>query len=265
MKSLIDFFRKIPYRTKYFFKVLFLYKNPFSIFSIALFPDPKKIVKLHLRGGFVFFVRKMLWDFFVLNEIFVKKEYSVLEKDFSNAKTIIDVGAHIGAFSVFFAKRFEGAKVFCFEPMPDNFKLLSKNISLNNLSKKVFPFNVAVVGKKKQNMLPLYICEENPACNSLDKDYAIPGSKEVFVKIISFSEIFLENNISTCDILKLDCENVELEIIRECKEEFSKIKSVILEYHDPKKLSQIKALLEGYGFEFFLLPKTILAYGKRKD
>ena len=265
MFRVFNFFKKLPYRINYVLKVLFLYKNPLQILSIAFFPNPQKIIKLKLRGGMDFFTRKMLWDFFVINEILVKREYSILESDFSNPKTIIDVGTHIGSFSVFYAKKFSSAYVYCFEPMPDNFDLLKKNISANKLQNRVFPFNVAVVGKKNMDSLPLYICEENPACNSLDKDYAIPGSKKVFVKINSFSEIFKKNNITSCDILKLDCENIELEIIRESKAEFSKIKSVILEYHDPKSVGELKRLLESYGFEFSLVPNSILAYAKRNE
>ncbi len=265
MNGVTNFLKKIPYRANYLIKAFFSYKNPFQIASIYFFPKPNEQAKAMLSNGLTFFVRKTIWDIFVLNEIVVKKEYSILEKDNSSPKTIIDVGAHIGGFSVFFAKKFAAAKIFCVEPMPKNFELLKKNIKENNLSKRVFPINAAVVGKKSKETVELFLCEGNPACNSLDKDYSVKGSKSIPVKAISFSEIFSKNKISSCDILKLDCENMELDIIKNSKKEFQKIKSVILEYHDPKNLAQIQKLLESYGFEFQLLPNTILAYAKRKE
>ncbi|MBI2597954.1 MAG: FkbM family methyltransferase [Candidatus Diapherotrites archaeon] len=182
MPQLFLFVKKLPYRAKYFFEMLFLYKNPLQIFASYFFPDRKKTIKAELRNGLKFFLRQNVWDFFVLNELFIKKEYSVLEHDFSSPKTIIDIGAHIGSFSAYYAKKFPSAKIFCFEPMPQNFELLEKNIKENNYKKKIFAFNLAVVGKKGKELLPLYICEENPACNSLDKEYSISGSREVFVK-----------------------------------------------------------------------------------
>ena len=260
-----NFLQKVPYRAKYILKTIFAYKNPFSILSIWLFPSPNETTTLEIKNGLKFSVRKTIWDIFVLNEIIIKKEYSVLETDFSSPKTIIDVGAHIGGFSVNYARTFPSAKIFCIEPTPKNFELLSKNIKTNGLQKRITPINAAVVGKKTKANAELFICEENPACNSLDKEYSVKGSKSITVKAISFPEIFSKNKIKECDILKLDCENVELEIIRENKKEFQKIKAVILECHDPKNLTQIEKLLKSYGFEFQLLPNTILAYAKRKE
>ncbi len=263
MADLLENIKKAPQRIIYGLKVALLYKNPLKVISLALDQDPKKTVKLNLWGNTEFFTRKIMWDFFVINEVFIKKEYGILEKE-KEPKTIIDVGAHIGSFCVFFAKKFPNAKIYSYEPMPDNFALLQKNLATNRLQNKVFPFNAAVVGKKTQEQIPLYLCEDNPACNSLDKEYAKEGSKEVFVRAISFAEIFSQNHIEQCDILKLDCENVELEIIKENKETFQKIKTVILEYHDPKKLLEIRSLLESYGFEFKLIPNNIIAFAKRK-
>lgn len=259
------FLQKIPYRAKYILKTIFAYKNPLQILSIYLFPSPKETTILELKNGLKFLVRKTIWDTFVLNEIIIKKEYAIIENDFSNPKTIIDVGAHIGGFCVNYADKFPSAKIFCIEPMPKNFELLSQNIKQNGLQKRITPINAAVVGKKTKANVELFICKENPACNSLDKGYSVKGSESITVKAISFSEIFSKNKIRQCDILKLDCENMELEIIRENKREFQKIKAVILEYHYLKNLQKIKKLLEEYGYEFQLVPNTILAYAKRKE
>ncbi len=44
-------------------------------------------------------------------------------------QVILDIGANIGASSLLFAKRFPTAKIFAFEPVPENFALLSRNIA----------------------------------------------------------------------------------------------------------------------------------------
>jgi FkbM family methyltransferase len=55
---------------------------------------------------------------------------------------ILDVGANVGSFAAWALKRWPGAHVHCYEPLPENFALLKKNlgslegqsISLNNFA-----------------------------------------------------------------------------------------------------------------------------------
>lgn len=49
-----------------------------------------------------------------------------------------DVGANIGLYSLYYAKKFIGSKVFSFECAPKNLKLLSSNVSINKVSDRVF-------------------------------------------------------------------------------------------------------------------------------
>lgn len=44
-------------------------------------------------------------------------------------RVILDVGGHIGTASVYFAARFPAARIYTFEPVPENFALLSRNIA----------------------------------------------------------------------------------------------------------------------------------------
>jgi len=44
-------------------------------------------------------------------------------------KVIIDAGANIGNHSVYFANFLKYQKIICFEPVPDNFALLTKNLA----------------------------------------------------------------------------------------------------------------------------------------
>jgi len=54
-----------------------------------------------------------------------------------------DIGANIGVFSMYSAIK-KNAKVFAFEAESSNVFILNKNISLNNLTDKVFAFNIAI-------------------------------------------------------------------------------------------------------------------------
>ncbi len=70
-------------------------------------------------------------DVAILREIILHNPYARLLDKFvpTLAPTrIYDVGAEIGAFSLFAAKRWPQANIFAFEPDPENFKLLQRNV-----------------------------------------------------------------------------------------------------------------------------------------
>lgn len=62
-----------------------------------------------------------------------------------------DVGANIGAYSIYVAKK--GGRVVAFEPFADNYGLLNKNISINNLDGLISAFNIAVHDKTGTDVL----------------------------------------------------------------------------------------------------------------
>ena len=57
-------------------------------------------------------------------------------------RTIIDVGANEGQFAGYISKIFSEANIFCFEPLPEAFKELSKWAESKN--GKVKAFNLAL-------------------------------------------------------------------------------------------------------------------------
>ena len=69
----------------------------------------------------------------------------VFEQNTDKSSVVIDVGAHCGFFSVFFAKRVR--KVYAVEPQPYIFSILERNIALNNC-KNIQALNVAAYDRE---------------------------------------------------------------------------------------------------------------------
>jgi hypothetical protein len=46
----------------------------------------------------------------------------------ANRPVILDIGANVGSFAAWALKRWPGAHVHCYEPPPDNFALLTRNL-----------------------------------------------------------------------------------------------------------------------------------------
>lgn len=81
-------------------------------------------------------------------------ETELVKKEIKNGDTVLDVGANIGYYTLIFARLVgKSGRVFAFEPDPDNFALLKKNVELNGYN------NVTLVQKAvadKNGILNLY-------------------------------------------------------------------------------------------------------------
>ena len=79
------------------------------------------------------------------------------------------------------------------------------------------------------------------------------------VECVTLENIFDENHIVSCDLLKLDCEGAEYDIlINANKEIFDKIKLISLEYHNIINHDghELKKFLETVGFVVKLVPDS---------
>jgi len=162
-------------------------------------------------------------------EIFFLDSYNFL-KGFSINKNdvVIDIGAHIGYFTVFASKQAVQGKIYSFEPSSNSFKILKKNISINNL-KNVFAENLGVL--KNSGHATLFVNENYAITNSIFKNDKPEFSKED-ISIISIPDIVKKYQINKIDFLKLDCEGSEYEIILNLpKDVLKKIVKISVEVH----------------------------------
>ena len=68
-----------------------------------------------------------------LNQEYGSLETKIIKDEIKSGDIVIDLGAHIGYYTLLFAKHIGSTgKVFAFEPEPSNFSLLKKNILENN-------------------------------------------------------------------------------------------------------------------------------------
>ena len=64
-----------------------------------------------------------------INHIYGESDTKIVKKLIKNGDVVLDIGANIGYYTLIFAKLVgNSGKVFAFEPEPENFKILQKNI-----------------------------------------------------------------------------------------------------------------------------------------
>lgn len=178
----------------------------------------------------------------ILNNPYFPKWFNLKEDP-----TIIDIGAHIGMFSVIAATKFPKSKIYSIEPSKDNYKLLLENVEMNEL-KNVKLFNMALSDKEGEFIL---YKSPNSARHSLVRE---EGVEKEIVKTDTMVNFLKNNIIDSCDMLKMDIEGAEYSLMYSIPDETYKIiDRIFFEIHDIEGESKEELLNflknKGYNIE----------------
>jgi FkbM family methyltransferase len=161
--------------------------------------------------------------------------------------TAIDVGAHIGYYSLLFAKCVgPSGRVFSFEPLPGNFALLQKNIWINNLQ-NVQLRNEAIFSRTQEITINTPDEQPNPGGGSI---YGAVGHTQYCVKAVTLDD-FCEGLALRPDILKMDIEGAEYEALLGARR--------IISQHRPKLLIELHHFDGDVGA--LPVPKLLMEWG----
>jgi FkbM family methyltransferase len=202
-----------------------------------------------------FKIRKGTIDEFIIKEIWKHKEYtpSKLKKfRINKSDTVVDIGANIGIFTIFAANKAKNGIIYSYEPVPENFDLLKKNIEMNNF-KNIKIYKFAVLGKKGE--VKISLSNWNDGMHSV-------GIRGIKVSGITLEDIFLNNKIKKINFLKIDCEGSEYDILINTPEEYlKKIEKISMEFHDfgIYDIPSLKGFLETNGFQT-IVKRNLLSY-----
>lgn len=191
-------------------------------------------------------------DFDAFREVCIEDHYnsSQIKKD----TVVVDVGAHIGTFTLSASKKVEiGGKVIAVEAETNNFNQLNKNLELNEI-KNVIPINVALSdfnGEKD------FFITKGSGCHSFLSTSGQEIVDKIKIKVKSLDTLMREFNIEKIDLLKIDAEGAELEILKGAKETLIRnpqMKMVIAAYHSAEEASQVTEYLKELNFSPKILP-----------
>lgn len=121
-------------KIKTVFKIIKVLSN-WPVYFLDYFKLTRSIfILFKLRNGIFFKIRSKTSDRKIFNEIWLNKFYTPPGFEISDNDIVFDLGAHIGFFSIFAANFAKNVTVYSFEPSPNNFKLLKRNININKLN-----------------------------------------------------------------------------------------------------------------------------------
>jgi FkbM family methyltransferase len=164
---------------------------------------------------------------------------------------VLDIGANVGFFTLYILSRLPGARIIAYEPVAANFRQLERNLQMNS-GYNVSYFQKAVAGHSGNLTLHYNLNEGYTTAASI---YEKPkGNTEALtVTALSLRDVFEQNGLERCDLLKMDCEGAEFDILYNCPREIiDRIGCVVMEVHGAAGLNNIDSLqkyLEGMGFD----------------
>lgn len=154
-------------------------------------------------------------------------ETELMSKLLCPGMTFVDVGAHIGYYSLLAAHVVgHSGRVLAFEPSPDNFTLLKENIRLNGLSETIHAENAALASQRGE--IDLYLSTYNSGDHRIypttSDDDAIfnAGARRPSVRVpaITLDEYLNQQDISQIDVVKIDVQGAEMEVLLGMRETF---------------------------------------------
>lgn len=184
----------------------------------------------------------------VINDTLVDKIFTErIPERVTGLNSIIDIGAHIGVYSLQMERLNPNAKVIAVEACMETYQVMLHNLELNK--SKVIPIHLAVSGEDKPVKL-FYDKESWGHSTIFDSDN---GFEEV--NSITLSDLFESNKLNECDLIKFNCEGAEFEILLSLDsiEPLTRTKSLIILYHsDLTKMSHELILdrLRDLGFKY---------------
>ena len=236
------------------------WRYPFLSFGwmLASYFTRRRVVKIN---GIKFTLPCNNWITHFRWFLFGKKEIEVrnyIDKYVKDGDVFFDIGANIGVFSVYAAKKYPKLNLFCFEPEYSNLGLLKENILENKIGDRANLYSIGISDFKGLSHLHLQDTSKGAAAHT--------ESKEVISKTDEGYKVVWKEGIATttlddfCDdakvvpnCIKIDTDGNELKILNGAKNILKNkdLRSLVIEmpHTQGEKGSHCEKILTANGFK----------------
>ncbi|MCW3162242.1 FkbM family methyltransferase [Chryseobacterium oryctis] len=189
------------------------------------------------KSKFDLYLRTFKGDIDIFYEIFWKKTYdkhlSLLGQE---PKVIIDLGAHIGMTSIYFALKYPNAKIISVEASLENFLMLKQNTSS---FKNIECINAAAYFEDGT----VYFGNDKLSYNQSISE------KGRETKAVSVETLMKNYNFAKIDLLKIDIEGGEIELLSKNNSWLTNVDNIIIEIHRPYTRENLHNDLKPFDFK----------------
>lgn len=149
----------------------------------------------------------------VSKSIFLYKKWEQFEsrlfsESVSKGNIVLDIGAHIGWYSLM-ASACVGKTgiVYAFEPEPNSFNILSKNVNLNGIQ-NVILVNKALSDSSGSKELFVNLYKNGPSNYQM---WRVSNEESISIDTVSLDEYLEDKHV---DVIKMDVEGCEVKVLR---------------------------------------------------
>ncbi|MFC9619189.1 FkbM family methyltransferase [Streptomyces sp. NPDC056930] len=234
---------------------------------------------------------------FLYDEIFAAESYLQGGITLREDAVVFDVGANIGMFSLFVGARCPSASVFAYEPVPDVFDVLRRNVERHGVPVRLLPFGLS--DREQEIVFNFYPGISIMSCRS---DYADLDNEVDLIKqyvantretgatgrddhlaqvealvakdfelterrcrLRPLSDVIEETGVTRIDLLKIDVQRAELDVLRGVEDRhWPLIQQISMEVHDEKgtptegRVQLVRDLLTANGFRATVAEEDLL-------
>ena len=174
---------------------------------------------------------KILWH------IFVRECYRLTGR---RETVILDLGANVGFFALYAARKAPHAHIYSAEPVPSTFRRLLHHLEWNGLSDHVTALNFAMSGATGTGFIAR---EDVPAGQKRLLSKYDSRAAELSVQCRTLESIFDDQKLEQVDLAKVDIEGSEYEVLLSTRVEvLRRIARMDLEVHN-------NITAKGYSFD----------------
>lgn len=175
------------------------------------------------------------------------------------AAVVLDIGSHVGHFSVVAGRTNPSARFHCFEPLPRVAALLRRNLDLNGIKADVHQL---ALGRRPGHLTFYAVPEGIPSSSSLSKAFMSEehGSRldEIPVTVSSLDEMFPD--LSGPTLIKIDTETTEPDVLGGGHLFLTRVKPIIvvevLDRHETGPALQLELDRAGCRYTPYLMTGT---------
>ena len=217
------------------------------------------VTSVHLPSG-----RARFWsrgDDWVSNQVFWRG-WNGYEPEVSgvfwwlalNARLTIDIGAHVGYYSVLAATASRDGIVYAVEALPAVFERLQRNLALNRLDHVIA---VPVAAGNLNGTADFYhLPGRIPSSSSLSETFMqdAAGTTSTAVTVVSVDALIDPERWSLVDLVKIDTETTEPDVLAGMTGILgASAPDIVCEVLPTADVRALTSVLEPFGYEFFLL------------
>jgi FkbM family methyltransferase len=176
----------------------------------------------------------------------------ILEKELKDARLFIDVGTHVGYYTLLASKI--AKEIISIEPNPFNYKLLKFNLRINKI-KNVYALNIAASNYNGETGIFIPKLKGKIATDESRLDNNISRIK---IKVVKLDDLLLKIGKNP-DVIKIDVEGSEMQVLEGLQEALRKgVKCLMIEVHSEENKAKAISFIKSLGYKTIQVSKFLI-------